>query len=150
MKVSSPHTSTSAPVNVEGDNVAAPFASAPVIKGILPSCFDNLASCQSTTGNCTGHGTCYMKFKGTSKQSSCWTCGCKATVTKNANGGKKTTNWGGSACQKKDISVPFWILAGFTILLVGTISWGIGLLYSMGEEELPSVIGAGVSGPKAK
>src|SRR5437667_179983 len=74
---------------------------------------------------------------------SCYACGCEATIIETNNGIKKTY-WGGSACQKKDVSVPFFLLAGFTIIMVGVVSWAIGLLYSIGEEKLPSVIGAGV------
>jgi 1,4-dihydroxy-2-naphthoate octaprenyltransferase len=48
-------------------------------------------------------------------------------------------------CQKKDVSVPFWLLAGFTIGIIGVVTFAIGLLYSIGEEKLPGVIGAGVS-----
>lgn len=44
----------------------------------------------------------------------------------------------------------FWLIAGFTVALVAAVSWGVGLLYSIGQEELPSVIGAGVAGPKAQ
>lgn len=44
------------------------------------------------------------------------------------------------------MSVPFWLLAGFTVLLVSIISYAIGLMYSVGGEELPGVIGAGVTG----
>lgn len=62
----------------------------------------------------------------------------------------KTTNWGGPACQKKDVSVPFWLLTGFTIAMVATVSWAIGLVFSIGQEDLPSVIGAGVAGPRAQ
>jgi len=60
------------------------------------------------------------------------------------------TYWGGPACQKKDISVQFWLFVGSGIILAFLVSAGIGMLYSMGSEELPSVIGAGVSGPVRK
>ena len=46
--------------------------------------------------------------------------------------------------------MPFFLLAGMTIALVGAVSWGVGLLMSVGNEELPSVIGAGVAGPRAQ
>jgi hypothetical protein len=62
----------------------------------------------------------------------------------------KTTYWGGPACQKKDISVQFWLFVMIGVALAFLISAGIGMLYSMGSEELPSVIGAGVSGPVRK
>ena len=66
------------------------------------------------------------------------------------NNGIQTTRWGGPACQKKDISSNFFLLAGISIALVGMATWGVGLMYSIGEEELPSVIGAGVAGPRAQ
>lgn len=62
----------------------------------------------------------------------------------------KTTQWGGPSCRKKDVSVPFFLLAGLAIALAAIISWGVGLLYSIGQEDLPSVIGAGVAGPRAQ
>ena len=67
----------------------------------------------------------------------------------NDDGTKKTTQWGGFACQKKDVSVPFILFATFGVFMAAVIAGGIGLLYNMGAEPLPSVIGAGVAGPKA-
>ena len=46
--------------------------------------------------------------------------------------------------------MPFLLIAGFTIVMVATVSWGVGLLFSIGQETLPSVIGAGVAGPRAQ
>lgn len=132
--------STAQPVSSLADNTP--------LRGILPGCFKSQSECQSTTRNCTGHGQCYLKY--TDKNAAdppggaCYTCQCSATKS---NNGHKTTNWGGPACQKKDVVAPFWLLAGFTVGLVFVITFGIGTLWSMGEEELPSVIGAGVSGP---
>jgi hypothetical protein len=71
-------------------------------------------------------------------------------VRKDKHGNKKTTTFGGAACHKKDIVMPFWLLGSTTVFLVLIVAWGIGLLYTMGSEELPSVIGAGVSGPTRK
>jgi hypothetical protein len=122
-------------------------------RGIIPTCHTSLDSCIEATSNCSGHGSCFLKF--TSKDedaetgTSCYACGCEATIVKTDSGIQKTY-WGGSACQKKDISVPFFLLFGFTILLVGMVSWAIGMLYSIGEEKLPSVIGAGVAPSKAR
>lgn len=59
----------------------------------------------------------------------------------------KTTYWAGSACQKRDVSVEFWLLALFTVAMVGVVGFAVGSIWGMGEEQLPSVIGAGVSGP---
>ena len=65
-------------------------------------------------------------------------------------GGTQTTRWAGTACQKKDVSSGFFLLAGLSIALVGMATWGVGLMCSIGQEELPSVIGAGVAGPRAQ
>lgn len=37
-----------------------------------------------------------------------------------------------------------------TVFLVALVAWGVGLLMAVGGEELPSVIGAGVAGPRAQ
>ena len=121
------------------------------IHGILPSCFISLESCEHLTRNCTGHGTCAKIYSGTDKERPCFRCACKADVEKSADGTViKTTRYGGPACQKKDIAVQFWLLAGFAIVMAFLLSWGIGLLYNIGQEELPSVLGAGVPGSKVR
>jgi len=119
--------------------------------GIIPACHPNYEACVAATHNCTGRGTCYKKYSSTDsgKASDCFACGCVATVRENPSGSKKTTQWGGAACQKKDVSMPFFLIAGFTVVMVATVSWGVGLLFSIGQETLPSVIGAGVAGPRA-
>lgn len=122
------------------------------VKGILPICYPSLKECQATTHNCSGHGTPYKKLSDPSSKAAkaCYACNCTATVQTNKDGKIKTTKWGGPACQKKDVSVPFWLLTGFTIAMVATVSWSIGLLFSIGQEDLPSVIGSGVAGPRAQ
>ncbi|CAD0092817.1 unnamed protein product [Aureobasidium vineae] len=123
------------------------------LRGILPGCFASLSACQSMTRNCTGHGSCVLSH--TDKDAGdlggkCYSCACKAEVRTNSDGTKKTTHWGGPACQKKDIIMPFWLISSFSVFMVFLVSWGVGLLYTMGSQELPSVIGAGVSGPVRK
>ncbi|KAI6827712.1 hypothetical protein KC340_g5427 [Hortaea werneckii] len=119
------------------------------LPGILPQCFASLSACEETTRNCSGHGSCYKKFtdnsaSDTSRYRDCYVCGCKATVKEtSSDGGKTTTHWGGSACQKRDVSVEFWMLALFSIGFVFLISFAVGSVWEMGGEELPSVIGAG-------
>jgi hypothetical protein len=77
---------------------------------------------------------------------------CKASIVEHPSSGptqgRKTVHWGGNMCQKEDISVQFWLIAGFTVMIVGVVTFAIGLLYSVGEETLPGVIGAGVSRSK--
>lgn len=60
----------------------------------------------------------------------------------------KKISWGGVACQKEDISSPFFLIAGVTILVIALAGSAVGMLFSMGNEGLPSVIAAGVGGPK--
>lgn len=114
----------------------------------IQTCFSSQLACESGTNNCTGHGACSLKFSTKTGETthSCYGCVCIPKVTTDG----RTTYYGGGACQKKDIVVPFWLLTGTTIFFISLISFVIGLLYSMGNEELPSVIGAGVSGPRAK
>ncbi|KAM0329462.1 hypothetical protein ACHAQA_004771 [Verticillium albo-atrum] len=112
----------------------------------LPSCFASQDSCQTATGNCSGHGKCQNKYarKDGSSAGTCFSCQCD---TSNPDNGT-LTHWAGAACSKVDVSVPFWLFTGFTILMVGILTFSIGLLYSIGEEKLPGVIGAGVSKSK--
>lgn len=122
-------------------------STSPLPRGILPLCHPTLQSCIATTNNCSGHGTAYKKSSGAID---CFACKCSKTVLTDDEGRVKTVYWGGPACQKKDISVPFFLLAGLSIALVGAVTWGIGLMASIGQEDLPSVIGAGVAGPRAQ
>lgn len=114
----------------------------------LPVCYAKNETCAKRTNNCSGHGRCYLKYtatKGSSTEGECWACKCQRTVERtNDDGSKKTTEWGGNACQKKDVSMPFWLLGGISVLLVVGISLGVSLLYSIGNDELPGVLGAGV------
>ena len=140
-----PPSTTSSPSSSEVPPLQT--SASPLPHGILPICHPTLQSCITTTNNCSGHGTAYKKSSGAID---CFACKCSKTVLTDEDGRVKTVYWGGSACQKKDISVPFFLLAGLTIGLVGVVTWGVGLMASIGQEELPSVIGAGVAGPRAQ
>jgi hypothetical protein len=117
----------------------------------IPACFQSLNSCETRTNKCSGgHGICVDRYANDTKaKSPCFACHCMSTVVLDGTEpkaiGEKTIRWAGNMCQKKDVSVPFWLLAGFSIALVGVTTFAIGLLYSIGEEKLPGVIGAGVS-----
>jgi hypothetical protein len=120
------------------------------VRGILPPFFDSLDSCKELTLNCSGHGECKLLHKAETKnQLNRFGCVCSPTIVGKGNT-RKVTNWGGPACQKKDISTPFWLFVGTGVMLAFLISTIIGMMYSIGSEELPSVIGAGVSGPVRK
>ncbi|KAJ5612409.1 hypothetical protein N7510_005603 [Penicillium lagena] len=118
---------------------------------LTPVCHASNSSCVEATNNCSGHGHCYKKSgSGNSGAGdSCYACRCTETVVKKDDGTTETIQWGGSACQKRDISSPFFLIAGVSILVVAMVSSAIGMLFSVGQQELPSVIGAGVGGTKA-
>ncbi|KAI1613771.1 hypothetical protein EDD36DRAFT_434490 [Exophiala viscosa] len=114
------------------------------LPSVIPQCFSSQSSCENTTNFCSGRGNCYRAH------TNCFKCRCGTTIAHvNQDGTKKTTQWGGAACERKDISIPFILFASFGIAMTALISGAIGMLYSMGSQELPSVIGAGVAGPKA-
>ncbi|ETI25962.1 hypothetical protein G647_02739 [Cladophialophora carrionii CBS 160.54] len=110
----------------------------------VPQCFTSQSQCENVTNTCSGHGSCYKAH------ANCFKCRCGTTVVRvNPDGTKKTVQWGGNACQKKDVSVPFVLFASFGVVMTALVVGAIGMLWSMGSQELPSVIGAGVAGPRA-
>ncbi len=130
-----------------------PLATSAPHKGPLPVCHTSPEEAITATNNCSSHGTVYKKYSPPNPEEKgfeCYACKCNKTVITNDDGTTKTIYWGGPACQKKDVSVPFFLLAGFTIAMLATVSWAIGLLFNIGQEDLPSVIGAGVAGPRAQ
>lgn len=113
----------------------------------IAACYLTLDSCNQATANCSSQGSCvnkYAKEDGTQGKEPCYACHCLSTYK---DGDKKGSviHWAGRDCSKQDISVPFWLFAGFTLALVSILYLAIGMLYSIGEEKLPGVIGAGVS-----
>jgi len=74
----------------------------------------------------------------------CFVCAC--STTKDSMG--RTENWAGEACERKDVSGPFVLLAGTTIGLLIVIVGSIGLLYKVGETALPSTLTGNVGGLK--
>jgi hypothetical protein len=121
----------------------------------IPYRYASLSDCQGATNNCTRHGHCKVMYSEVvnGRQYDYFGCVCDISVVdeRNKDGSvRKTTRFGGAACQKVDISVPFWLLTSVTIFMILVVYLGIGMLLSMGNEELPSVIGAGVTGPRAK
>ncbi|RMZ88132.1 hypothetical protein DV736_g4640, partial [Chaetothyriales sp. CBS 134916] len=112
---------------------------------VVPQCFASQDTCTHTTNACSGHGQCYAA------SASCFKCKCAPTVDRvYEDGSKKTVQWGGHACEKKDVSVPFIIFASFGAAFTALVVGGIGLLFAMGSETLPSVLSAGVAGPTAR
>ncbi|KAI0517163.1 hypothetical protein F5B22DRAFT_605114 [Xylaria bambusicola] len=114
----------------------------------VPNCFTSQSACENATNSCFGHGECVNRWGKDDTDKTCFFCHCGTTVDTDSKGKKHVYRWGGGMCQKRDISTPFWLFAGVTIALVATIAFSIGLLFSVGEEKLPGVIGAGVSRSK--
>lgn len=116
-------------------------------------CFTSHNSCVTATGNCTGHGTCVDKYAVPGQEPregdrQCFVCSCLSTKKFPDKENSKHVHWGGAYCQKIDVSSPFWLIATTTVVLVGLVTGCIAMLFSIGEEKLPGVIGAGVSRSK--
>ncbi|KAI1119175.1 hypothetical protein F5Y14DRAFT_123829 [Nemania sp. NC0429] len=135
----------------QGDKVYDAFAGRPTA---VPSCFASQNACETATASCSGHGVCVDRWGKDATDRTCFFCHCGKTVEKGGGykGGDEQREhvyyWGGATCQKRDVSTPFWLFAGVSITLVATIAFSIGLLFTVGEEKLPGVIGAGVSRSK--
>ncbi|GAM38795.1 hypothetical protein TCE0_033f09822 [Talaromyces pinophilus] len=112
-------------------------ASADYLSTLMPVCHSTNDTCTSTTNACSGHGVCYLKSAGVKKDNDCYACKCDS-------------EWGGPACQKVDISTQFFLIGTVSVLAILAVGGGIGLLFSVGQEELPSVISAGVSSVKTR
>ena len=143
MVLSSADKTAESPESTATAPIGAPFF-AP--KGPIPACFDSEEACLQGTANCTGHGECQSKYsKG---DQACFACHCLSTWTNPEAKSGSVTHWAGPTCAKQDISTPFWLFAGFTLVLLGILWMSISLLFSVGQERLPGVIGAGVSKTK--
>jgi len=133
------------------------------LKTKIPACFQSANSCMTQTRNCSGHGRCVNKYvplpdPDNEKRADddgegpavCFFCHCASTLDRPEGEGIgiSTTHWAGNMCQKRDISAPFWMITIFSVSIIGALTFAIGMLFSVGEEKLPGVIGAGVS--KAK
>lgn len=131
----------------------APPQATSIPVGLLESssCFASLNSCVNATGNCSGHGSCEDILVGRDDDGNrlpskddglaCFQCQCKGTRGDTGS----VTHWAGNRCQKVDYSVPFTLFLGTGILLVSITAGAVTLLYTIGEQPLPGVLGAGVS-----
>ncbi|ELR09994.1 hypothetical protein VC83_06395 [Pseudogymnoascus destructans] len=124
--------------------LSGPLPTSTPIGRLPPLCYNTLESCTTSTQNCSGHGACFRKFGPAEGASgaSCFACKCYGPDPTDKT---RKGYWGGAACQKQDISAQFWIIAGFSALLIGIVSYAIGMMFSIGSEKLPGVIGAGVA-----
>lgn len=133
------------PITADAPFLASNKSSNTTLPKVIPQYFTSKESCDNTTNSCMGHGKC-VKTHGNQ-----YRCKCSSTVVRtNDDGTTKSVQWGGNACQKKDISSQFILFATFGIFFLTVVAGAIGMLFSMGSEKLPSVIGAGVVGPRAQ
>ncbi|KAF4567247.1 hypothetical protein EYR40_006244 [Pleurotus pulmonarius] len=104
--------------------------------GSISTCFTTADACTNGTSSCSGRGQCVEAKKA---GRSCFVCTCG--VTKTGSGAKtKTDVWVGESCEREDVSGPFVLLTGTVVLVVLLVVGSAGLLYSVGDQELPSVL----------
>ncbi|KAJ7665716.1 hypothetical protein B0H17DRAFT_1019207 [Mycena rosella] len=112
--------------------------------GSVSTCHTTLDACSNATSSCSGRGECAAASK---SGRTCFVCSCGTTRTGEGRT-LKTATWVGESCERKDISGPFVLLAGTTIVLLLVIAGSISLLYSVGNIELPSVLMGGAVNAK--
>ncbi|KAL1898032.1 hypothetical protein Cpir12675_002119 [Ceratocystis pirilliformis] len=107
----------------------------------VPECFKDAEACSNGTNSCSGNGICVNRW-GKDVGEACFVCNC---VSVKEGGKRSTTGYAGKACEKLDYSTPFALFVGFSIAMVGILAFSISLLFQVGEEPLPGVLGAGVA-----
>ncbi|PKX90890.1 DUF3844 domain-containing protein [Aspergillus novofumigatus IBT 16806] len=117
-----------------------------------PTCHVTNSSCNEATSGCSGHGSCYRKSESKSglTNNDCFVCKCHATTIRQDDGTTRIIRWGGAACEKQDISSPFFLLATASIMVIIALGGAIGMLFRVGQDDLPGVISAGVGPTKAQ
>ncbi|KAL4912197.1 hypothetical protein BDW62DRAFT_195239 [Aspergillus aurantiobrunneus] len=107
-------------------------------------CYASNSSCNEATNTCSGHGACYKK------SGDCYACRCSESYVETGVGVGRKARWEGSACQKQDISSPFFLVTGVSLALVVAISAAVGMIFRVGDTELPGVISAGVGASRGQ
>ncbi|KAF8326627.1 uncharacterized protein EI90DRAFT_2929991 [Cantharellus anzutake] len=106
-------------------------------------CFTSAEACTNATSSCSGRGEC---IKTTRAGKSCFSCSCHPTTDQYG----RTITWAGQMCERKDISVPFILLAGTTIFLIAIAIGSVSLLYAVGEVPLPNTLTVTTTGGHLK
>ncbi|KAI0335087.1 hypothetical protein GY45DRAFT_1241531 [Cubamyces sp. BRFM 1775] len=104
----------------------------------ISTCYSSADACGNSTNSCSGHGECVAATKA---GKTCFVCACSATTD---DKGRKE-QWAGSACERKDVSGPFVLLAGTTVTLLLLVGGSVALLTAVGEQKLPSTLTGGVA-----
>ncbi|GAA5993323.1 hypothetical protein JCM10908_001429 [Rhodotorula pacifica] len=112
---------------------------------LVPSsytCFPSLSALKNATASCLSHG---QPVRGLTTRTDlqegeeCWVCRCGETRDEETG---KRTRWTGEGCEKVDLSADFALLSLSTLGLLVVVALSIGLLYSIGAQELPGTLGA--------
>ncbi|KAF7322167.1 DUF3844 domain-containing protein [Mycena kentingensis (nom. inval.)] len=112
--------------------------------GSIGTCHTSLDACNNSTSSCSGRGEC---MSATKAGRTCFVCACGKT-TSTVGTKVRSETWVGEKCERKDVSGPFILLTGTTVVLILVIAMSVGLLYSVGDIELPSVLMGGAVHPK--
>ncbi|CDO69154.1 hypothetical protein BN946_scf185042.g56 [Trametes cinnabarina] len=104
----------------------------------ISTCYSSVDVCGNATNACSGHGQC---LEATKAGKTCFVCAC--SITTDEKGRKE--QWAGSACERKDVSGPFVLLAGTTVTLLLLVGGSIALLTAVGDQKLPSTLTGGVA-----
>ncbi|KAG1715761.1 hypothetical protein ID866_1385 [Astraeus odoratus] len=72
----------------------------------------------------------------------CFACACETTTNESG----QTQTWVGQMCERKDISGPFVLLTGTVVTLLLLMGGSVSLLYTIGSQELPSILTGGIAG----
>jgi hypothetical protein len=109
--------------------------------GSLSTCFSSGDVCEDATNGCSGRGVCVSASKA---GMTCFVCACQVTTSDEG----RTEAWAGEACERKDISGPFVLITGTVIGLILLIGGSVSLLYTVGGQELPSLLMGGAVGAR--
>ncbi|CAG7854800.1 SubName: Full=Uncharacterized protein {ECO:0000313/EMBL:CCA68685.1} [Serendipita indica DSM 11827] len=123
----------------DAEPTQAPFPAPPGNAPIFSSskCYTSASACKKGTTECSGRGQCVPIRKGARE---CYICQC--AVTKDSK--NRTEYWSGAACDTKDVSTSFTLIAGTSVAIVLIIIFAIRLLFNVGSQELPNVLTGGV------
>ncbi|KAI0709604.1 hypothetical protein C8T65DRAFT_575702 [Cerioporus squamosus] len=102
----------------------------------ISTCYTSADACGNATSACSGHGECVSASKA---GKTCFVCACSATT--DLKGRKE--HWAGRACERKDVSGPFVLLAGTTVTLLLLVGGSVALLSAVGSAELPQILTGG-------
>ncbi|KZT10884.1 uncharacterized protein LAESUDRAFT_672451 [Laetiporus sulphureus 93-53] len=103
----------------------------------VATCYTTATACGNATNACSSHGECVEASKA---GRTCFVCACAATTDDRG----RTELWAGNACERKDVSGPFTLIAGTVVALILLVGGSIALLSTIGDQELPNTLTGGI------